>query len=160
MTTAFTNIYILLGSSSFLELTWRIEKLLEICKHKINYIILLTGTNTEVSMMHKELSVLASNATFIFETKSKNTIDNIVNSFSILNEKKELLGIDVDIISSEYHIPRIKYISFICNINKKITYHSSQTRIDTILKTRMQTENKISQNLEKYKNQILLITKI
>lgn len=160
MTTVFTNIYILLGCSSFLESTWRIEKLLEICKHKINYIILLTGTNTEVSMMHKELSVLAGNATFIFETKSKNTIDNIVNSFSILNEKKELLGIDIDIISSEYHIPRIKYISFICNISKKITYHSSQTRIDTILKTRMQTENKISQNLEKYKNQILLITKI
>lgn len=126
--------------------------------------MILTGTKSEVKKMTDLLYGKLSNTTYIFkEMLSRNTVDNIVNSFSMIMNIRNLQIPQYDmsghveytevisyrsyhIISSEYHIPRIKFICSLLNNlkNLDIIYHSATTEDQNLLKYRERNENLIS----------------
>lgn len=165
------NVYIILGSSIYDELIWRVNTFLKI--YNPNSIVILSGTNNEVEKMSILLeNKIVNNSYIVKETLSRNTIDNIINTFSILFNIRNLQIPQSDmsghtdfvevirynsyhIISSDYHINRIKFICSVLDKTKNldIVYHSANTENPDILKYRLLNETKI--NVESYRYHIL-----
>ena len=122
--------------------------------------------------MYNHLHPRLNSSIIVQEINSKNTIDNIYNSFFLLFEGKlkiplidesghredtEILAYGkFSIISSEYHINRIKYICSCLDITKnlKISYIPSKTENLELLQSRLKNEALISKNKHIYNNLI------
>lgn len=173
------NVIIILGTSNNDELKLRVETAIKDSFLKNCYYI-ISGTNEECDKMKKILKEEKIN-NILEDNKSKNTIENIINSLSIVstlqykNLSKEIsfeepFGIEevidyinkIIIISSDYHIERIKLITK--EISKKImiklVHNIEFNSVDTksldrkfIIK-RVANEILIKKHKKEYMNQI------
>lgn len=135
-----TSLCIVLGCSDLKELDKRLDLFLRL--FPTNH-ILITGSQEECDHTVGYLTNKGVYEHFIIiENQSSDTIDNIVNTFSYLcgatfTGNNDIIRVDENymgdiesveykinkyiIISSEYHIPRIKYIMKECGIFDKNT---------------------------------------
>lgn len=188
-----SSMIIVLGCGNEKELIGRLDKCIE-CYKQIAYVklgytsntfIMCTGTEKECLFMCKYIiDVGMIGETRIFsENESRNTIDNIINTFyymcgadtlhgnrDVIHITQSWMGdpIDVEysidkyiIISSMYHIPRVKFIMNECGIfdgsiprlnckSKKFEYIGSLSFDES----RYKTEEKIEKNKTEYQKYI------
>lgn len=167
------ELIILYGCGDFNELKYRIDIALKLIKkinniHKNYAFILFTGTESENNFFLSYIKPYNLNLFITSETNSKDTIDNVINSFNIIfNIKNGLKFNDFDNgflnqydagpfeiiynISSAYHLQRIKYILQVCNFyNENMEFYGSLEYNET----RYVTEYNIIKNKEEYTNWI------
>jgi len=148
------NVLIILGCDTYDELTDRLNTSIKIAKQfEQPSIIFLTGTQHEISYMRNKLDSC--------------TIDNIYNSFNYLYynrlltlpsgdghfiEKEIVSYRNVHILSSYYHIARIKVICDNLNISKNcfIVFHKSEVTNKLLGTMREKNEKRLKENIKEY----------
>lgn len=169
-----TELVLLLGCGDRIELDVRIDLTLKIyneCRARNSLpFVFISGNSNEVKIMTNKLAkhVLPS-WTLMGEDCSRDTIDNIINSFKIIFHptygakyypmNDMLAPCDAfpfhqhHIISSSYHLKRIKFIMDTLGYlqTDTVVYHGS----DLYNKTRVDLEKRIEDNVEQYKSLIL-----
>ena len=169
----YKNIIVILGNGNITELDERVSLAAELYKKNLNSILFFTGTPQEIKNMQLLATKKLSNPLLAYEDKSKNTIDNIYNTFSLIqfppyinNRPPVILCTEYDgvalydevpdytffIVSSDYHMERFEYICKNLNISNKrnINFYGSLTKDKKQLQRRLYTENYIKSNQEQY----------
>ena len=103
--------------------------------------IILTGGRVQKKTKHTEAYLMKKyllqkykipSENIITEPKAMNTIENAINSYKILKKIKNIDKYNIIIISSLFHIKRVKYIfnKILVDIPNK-TYKSSYNRLNS-----------------------------
>lgn len=139
------HLVIILGSSIHVELGERIQTGYTLYESFTNNDedanIVLTGTPGEVNKMRKILKNTVPDYDIYCEEESKTTIDNIYNSFTIFSDQINE-GWNVHIVTSDYHLLRVKKICDILDPSKNVNvnFHCSRSRDSKIFEDRIQAE--------------------
>jgi hypothetical protein len=180
------SMIIVFGCGNEEELIGRVNKCINFCRTECyTKFIMLTGTNKECMLMRKHIldsEICGSDKIFI-ENESKNTIDNVINTFShmcssstrygrrdVIHRQESDMGdpvivkYSIDryiILSSSYHIPRIKFIMRVCGV-----FDGSVQQLDCRNKTfqyvgnsvfdqsRIENEKRIERKVKEYEKYV------
>lgn len=147
---------IIFGCNSIYELIERTKFAVSLYKLN-NEKIIITGTYNETILMKEyitknipDINSYVNNFVFI-DDKSKDTIDNIINSFSVLKNNNIVLSEhNYHIVSSNYHITRIQYIISVLKLPYSFFFHSVNIPIDANIISKICNEAKILSNSDTY----------
>lgn len=153
-----TELLIVFGCNEHEELKGRMELALEVYKDRCkipNTIVALlyTGTKEEFSFVKENINLELIN--LISETSSKNTIDNVINSFVLISQQMNYFkSINViHLISSSYHLSRISFIISTLQLYKDIKLEFHGSKLFNL--SRLENEDGIKNNIEQYQQSIL-----
>lgn len=140
-------------------------------------LLFFTGTTKETQTMITIAYDLYPHCNISYEDKSRNTIENIVNSFSVfpitrthgartsviehvdgcgIPSLQEVPDYEFIVVSSDYHIDRVKFIcdNLTVSMNRKIRYCVSETSDKVQLQKRIKTEEYIFAHIDQYASMI------
>jgi uncharacterized SAM-binding protein YcdF (DUF218 family) len=173
MMLSYEYIVVVLGCGNQNELIERVELGISLYVKHSKALLFFSGTPSEILFMKELVSKRLPSCMLSFEDKSRNTIDNIVNTFSMfpmprifgtrpsLIESIDEFGVPIIkevpdykfiVVSSDYHIQRVKLICDHLDVskNRQISYYDCVTSDKAQLNKRLHTENYIRENIFEY----------
>ena len=183
MTISLHHLFIVLGSGYEIEMRERADRALSVYKEikagtykeeskrvdptEIRVVFLFTGRPIESKFLYEYCVSKYPEITCLQERESRNTIDNIYNSFGLLRQRlywtmsygdghASMLEVneieEIHIVTSNYHLKRTRLICENLDISRefKLCFHGAIEREGKILEQRKKNEEKIANNLVPY----------
>lgn len=176
----YDRVVIVLGTGNTSEIRERTKVGVSLHIENPRSLLFFTGTPKEIQTMIAIAYGLYPHCNISYEDKSRNTIENIVNSFSVfpitrthgartsviehvdgcgVPSLQEVPDYEFIVVSSDYHIDRVRFIcdNLTVSMNRKIKYYVSETSDKVQLQKRIETEKYIFAHIDQYASMIIQV---